>query len=157
MRWCGGHCPEGLFRGSRCRHSSSRRCMRHHLQLGDGDHDKDGNDNDGEGDDHQRRSSRLPTPSASSSPLLSRSSIQDLVRLEPSKPKAPLLSLFLFFVCSICRPKQRVNVLATGSTPAASPLQRPPPRRRRQPTVGCCIPPSSGSHPRQVLHPSLIF
>ncbi len=33
----------------------------------------------------------------------------------------------------------------------------PPCHCRRQPRVGCCIPPLSGSHPRLVLHPSLIF
>jgi hypothetical protein len=49
------------------------------------------------------------------------------IQWKPSKPKAPLLSLFLFFVRSICRPKQWVNVLTTPSAPAASPLQRPPP------------------------------
>ncbi len=78
------------------------------------------------------------------------------IQWKPSKPKAPSLSLFLFFVCSIRRPKRRVNVLTTRSAPAASPLQRPP-RRRRRPTVGCCITPSSASYPRTVLRPSLIF
>ncbi len=78
------------------------------------------------------------------------------IQWKPSKPKATLLSIYLFFVCSICRPKQQVNVLTTRSAPAASTLQRPPCRRRR-PTVGCCIPPLSGSHPRPMLRPSLIF
>jgi hypothetical protein len=77
------------------------------------------------------------------------------IQWKPLKPKAPLLSLFLFFVCSICHPKRRVNVLTTRSTLAASPFQRPP-HRRRQPTVGCRVSPSSGSHPRLVLRPSLI-
>jgi hypothetical protein len=78
------------------------------------------------------------------------------IQWKPLKPKAPSLFLFLFFVRSIRHPKQRINVLTTRSTPAASPIQRPPCRRRR-PSVGCRIPPSSGSHPRPVLRPSLIF
>jgi hypothetical protein len=52
----------------------------------------------------------------------------------PSKPKAPLLSLFLFLVRSICHPKQQVNVLTTRSASAAPPLQRPPPPQ--PPTYG---------------------
>ncbi len=49
------------------------------------------------------------------------------IQWKPSKPKASSLTLFLFFVRSICRPKRRVYVLTTRSTPAASPLQCPPP------------------------------
>ncbi len=49
--------------------------MLRRLRLGDGNHDDDGDDNDGDGDDRQRRSSRRPTLSPSSS----RSSVRDLV------------------------------------------------------------------------------
>jgi hypothetical protein len=48
------------------------------------------------------------------------------IQWKPSKPKALLLSLFIFFVCSICRPKRWVNILTTHSTLTTSPHQRPP-------------------------------
>jgi hypothetical protein len=74
------------------------------------------------------------------------------IQWKPLKPKAPLLSRFLFFARSICRPKQRVNVLTTRSNPAASPLQRPPPPP--PPTYGWLLyypikwqPPKAGAPP----------
>jgi hypothetical protein len=49
-----------------------------------------------------------------------------LIQWKPSKPKALLLSLFLFFVRSICHPKQRVNVLTTRFAPAHLLFNAPP-------------------------------
>ena len=54
---------------------------------------------------------------------------------------------FYFFRRSIHRPKQRVNVLPTRSSPAASPLNPPPLCRRNLHSVDCCVDPTSGGHP----------
>ena len=62
----------------------------------------------------------------------------------------------IFFRHSNRRPKRRVNVLPTHSSPAASPIKLPPCRRHHR-SVHCCVDPTSGGHPRPVLRPSLIF
>ena len=65
------------------------------------------------------------------------------------------VALSICFICrSIRRPKRWVHVLPHAFRPFASPLQRPPPHRHHR-SVGCCISPSRGSHPRPVLRPSL--
>ena len=61
------------------------------------------------------------------------------------RPRRPSLSLFFFL---------RSN--RTRSSPAASPIKLPPCRRHHR-SVNCCVDPTSGSHPRPVLRPSLIF
>jgi hypothetical protein len=74
------------------------------------------------------------------------------IQWKPTKPKALLLSLFLFFVRSICRPKQWVNILTTRIALALSPLQCPPPPL--PPTYGWLLyspiewqPPKAGTLP----------
>ena len=68
----------------------------------------------------------------------------------------PRRSLIIFFSTLNRRPKRRVNVLPTRSSPAASPIKLPPCRRHHR-SVHCCVDPTSGGHPRPVLRPSLIF
>ena len=77
------------------------------------------------------------------------------IQQKPSKSKAPSLSHF-FFRHSNRRPKRRVNVFPTRSSPAASPIKLPPCRRHHR-SVHCCVDPTSGGHPRPVLRPSLNF
>ncbi len=65
-------------------------------------------------------------------------------------------SLYFFFRLSNRRPKWRVNVLPKRSSSTASPIKLPPCQRHHR-SVNCCVDPTSGSHPRPVLRPSLIF
>ena len=74
---------------------------------------------------------------------------------EAIKIQGPV-ALSFFFRHSNRRPKRRVNVLSTRSSPAASPIKLPPCRRHHR-SVHCCVDPTSGGHPRPVLRPSLIF
>ena len=74
---------------------------------------------------------------------------------EAIKIQGPV-ALSFFFRHSNRRPKRRVNVLPTRSSPAASPIKLPPCRRHHR-SVHCCVDPTSGGHPRPVLRPSLIF
>jgi len=74
---------------------------------------------------------------------------------EAIKIQGPV-ALSFFFRHSNRRPKRRVNVLPTRSSPAASPIKLPPCRRHHR-SVNCCVDPTSGGYPRPVLRPSLIF
>ncbi len=63
------------------------------------------------------------------------------------------VALSFFFRRSNHRPKRRVNVLPTQSSPAASPIKLPPCQRHHH-SVHFCVDPMSGGHPKPVLCPS---
>ena len=78
------------------------------------------------------------------------------IQQKPSKSKPRRSLYFPFFRPSIRRPKRRVNVLPTRSSPAKSPLQCSPCRRHHH-FVDCYVEPTSGGNLRPVLRPSPNF
>ncbi len=70
----------------------------------------------------------------------------------------PRCSLYFYFLLAqFAAPNNRWTSSPHIPTRLHLLFNAPPHCRRWQPTVGCCIPPLSGSHPRPVLRPSLIF
>ena len=77
--------------------------------------------------------------------------LRPLIQQKPSKSN--VTSLSIFFRRSNHRPKRRVNVLPTRSSPSESPIKLPPCRQHHR-SVHICVDPTSGGHPRPVLCPS---